>query len=113
MAEMAQRPTSSSPLRKSTLKMVRGTILAAHSAAGVAAAASRKAERLIRSALGILRAAAALLEPAVGVQITLITHGLLDLSEPAVGVTESLVAVFVVVIHAEGRALSSAMVIVE
>ena len=54
-----------------------------------------------------------LLEPAVGVQITLITHGLLDLSEPAVGVTESLVAVFVVVIHAEGRALSSAMVIVE
>ena len=48
--------------RRAAIKVVRGVTLAAHSAAGVVMSVSKEAERLVRSAEGILRAAAALLE---------------------------------------------------
>ena len=49
-------------MRRAAVKVVRGAALAAHSAAGVVMACDKEAERLVRAAEGILRAAAALLD---------------------------------------------------
>jgi len=49
-------------MRKSALKAARGAALAAHSAGGIASRCNKEAERLLRTAEGLCRAAAALLE---------------------------------------------------